>query len=369
MIGSVYAVIMAGGSGERLWPKSRPMLPKQFVTLYGNRSLLQHTYSRMRQWLPAEQICVVVGERHAGLVAQQLPELPAQNMLLEPVPRDTAACAGFAAAWVQKKTEDGVMILLPSDHLILDDASFHKTLGEAVEVARATEGLVTLGIRPTRPETGYGYIEVGEHLLAGEAHRVARFKEKPDLTTAMEFLTTGQFLWNSGIFIWKTAALRQEIERLLPDLAEGLATMDAVPASRFQETMTRLFPSIPKYSIDRGLLERSGQVYVVPAVFGWDDLGSWLSLERIRESDADGNCLNGPVVAESCSNLIVEAGERLMVAFGVQDLVLVDTEDYVLAMHRSKAQEMRSIVEKVKEYERSRKPQIVRPFDAAAAGQ
>ncbi|MFZ5814029.1 MAG: mannose-1-phosphate guanylyltransferase [Bacillota bacterium] len=365
---SVYAVIMAGGSGERLWPKSRHSFPKQFVTLYGNRSLLQHTYDRLRKWLPPDHIGVVAGERHAKLVAEQLPELPAENLLLEPVPRDTAACAGFAAAWVQKQEEEAVMILLPSDHLILDDAAFRHTLDEAVRVALSTDGLVTLGIRPTRPETGYGYIEVGEPLPGREAHRVTRFKEKPNLSTAIEFLTTGRFLWNSGIFIWRAAALRREIARLLPELGEALAAMDPVPRERFQATMARLFPGLPKHSVDRGLLERSDRVFVVPGTFGWDDLGSWLSLERIRQSDANGNCLNGPVVAEECSNLIVEAGERLLVAYGVQDLVLVDAEDYVLAVHRSKAQEMRHIVEKVRAYEQSQTAPEVPPIDAAAAG-
>lgn len=338
---------MAGGRGERFWPLSTPERPKQFLDLTGGGTLIQQTVERLLQVVPARDILVVTSAAHLPLARAQLPNLPGQNFLAEPVGRDTAPCIGLAAVWVERLDPEAAMLVVPADHHIPDRNRFCDQVLAAIDAAESTGGLITLGIRPDRPETGYGYIEVGEPFPAdgGPVHRVRRFSEKPDAVRAAEYLAAGGFLWNAGIFAWKVRTIRSEIAWHLPDLHAGLERLAA--SDNLEELKTRLpdvFPTLPQISIDYGLLERSDRVFVLPCDFGWDDLGSWTALARLRRADRDGNVVSGRVLVEDCANLVVEArGGRLVAALGVRDLVVVETADAVLICAADRAQEVRKL--------------------------
>lgn len=347
MSGRVIAVVMAGGRGERFWPLSTPERPKQFLDLTGGGTLIQQTVERLLQIVPYREILVVTSAAHVDLARAQLPQVPPQNFLVEPVGRDTAPCVGLAAVWIERLDPDAAMLVLPADHYIPDRDRFCERVLDVVEGARRTGGLVTLGIQPDRPETGYGYIEVGEACpeAGGGIHRVRRFVEKPDADQAAAFVASGGFLWNAGIFACTVSAIRSEIAHHLPDLHVGL---EALARSDNLETMSlrlpEVFPRLPKISIDYGVLERSDRVFVVPCDFRWDDLGSWTAVARLRQPDGYGNVVSGAVLVEDCRNLVVEArGGRQVAVLGVRDLVVVETPDAVLICAADRVQEVRKL--------------------------
>jgi len=341
-------VLMAGGRGERFWPRSRPYFPKQFLDMDGTGSLLRNTYERVRRFLPPQDIMVATLAEFRTLTLQELPELPEENLILEPMGRDTAASLGLAALWIEKSAPGAIMLALPADHLILQEDKFRETLNAAIAAAAAEPNLVTLGIHPSRPETGYGYIQVGPvHAVCEKlpVHRVSRFVEKPDLETARRYVDSGNYLWNGGMFAWQVSVFLQEIRSYMPELAEVL---DAIAAAGDHAAMTAalpgLFPSAPKLSVDYGVLERSDRVVVVPAYFGWDDLGSWSTVERVRQKDAQGNVIRGEAVAHDASGLIIEgSSHRLIAAVGVQNLIVVDTDDAILVCAKDRAQDVKKV--------------------------
>lgn len=342
----VRVVLLAGGKGERFWPRSTTDIPKQFLPMAGNKSLLRNTFDRIAGFVPVASIYVTTGARYGGLTRQELPELPAENLILEPEGRDTAPSLGLASLWVEQVDPDAIMVALPADHHIIGEGKFRATLAAAVAAA-ADGGLVTLGVHPTRPETGYGYIQVGD--AVGEhrglpVHRALRFVEKPDARTAERYLASGDYLWNSGMFVWKVSSLRREIARHLPELH---AVLEELAAAGDLEAMRAALPEVfrraPKISIDYGVMEKSDQVYVVPAYFGWDDVGSWSAVERLRPRDEQGNCLTGDVVAYDSRNLIVEGGRRVIATVGVSDLIVVDTDEALLVCHKSRAQDVKKV--------------------------
>lgn len=344
---------MAGGRGERFWPVSTPERPKQFLDLTGGGSLIQQTVDRLLQFVPDRDILVVTSAAHLELARGQLPQVPPQNFIVEPVGRDTAPCIGLAAVWVERLDPDAAMLVVPADHHIPDRERFCELALTAVTGAERTGGLVTLGIWPDRPETGYGYVEVGEACpQAGEGiHRVRRFVEKPDAATAEAYLAAGGFLWNAGIFAWTVGAIRREIARHLPDLHAGLEELAA--SDDLDEMGLRLpglFPRLPKISIDYGLLERSDQVFVLPCDFRWDDLGSWTAVARLRQPDGDGNVVTGAAVVEDCRNLVLEAtGGRLVAVLGLRDVVVVETAYAVLICAADRVQEVRNLAAKAQQ--------------------
>lgn len=344
---------MAGGRGERFWPASTPDRPKQFIDLTGDGTLIQQTVLRLAQIIPFRDIYVVTSAAHVTLARTQLPQIPARNFIVEPEGRDTAVCIGLAAVWLERLDPDAVMLAVPADHFIPDADHFCDIAVSALQHAAQTEGLVTLGIRPDRPETGYGYIQMGApcgDAASAQVYQAQRFVEKPDLPTAQNYLASGQYLWNSGMFAWTVKAIRREIARHLPVLHEGLEALAAAPSpSELMSLLPEVFTRLPKISIDYGVMERSDCVYVIPSDFRWDDLGSWTAVARLREGDAHGNVTSGLVLTEDCRNLVVESKGRLVATLGVSDLVVVETEDAVLVCARDRVQDIRRLATKAQE--------------------
>ncbi|MBX6378519.1 MAG: mannose-1-phosphate guanylyltransferase [Clostridia bacterium] len=357
----VHVLIMAGGRGERFWPRSRRSLPKQFLRLCGEGTLLQETFRRARRLVPPERILVATPAPYAALARQQLPDLPADNLVLEPVGRDTAPCIGLAALFVERADPAATLLVLPADHVIAGEERFLSTLAAAAAVASGGRHLVTIGIPPTRPETGYGYIRCGRRL--GEVHglpvwAVDRFVEKPDRQRAEAFLAEGGYLWNSGLFAWRANTLRALIAHHLPWLHEGLERIaPALGTPRQAEVIAAAFADFPSISVDYGLMERASDVVVLPGGFGWDDVGTWGALERVYQQDADGNVTNGHVVAvdtEACVLVGADDGDgsaelkRLLVTFGVRGLVVVDTPDVVLVADKARTANLKALIEELR---------------------
>jgi mannose-1-phosphate guanylyltransferase len=348
-----YAVIMAGGRGERFWPKSRQELPKQFLQLLGNRTMLQKTVDRLQRLVEPEQIYIVTGKVYYDLVRDQVPEVPVENLILEPVGRDTAAAIGLSALAISRRDPSGVMIVLPADHYIADEKHFCEVLESAVAVATPGNALVTLGITPNRPETGFGYIAHGRQkdMVAGNpVYLVDRFAEKPDYQRALEYLANGNYYWNSGIFIWRASLILQEIERRLPELHAGLQQIaGAFGTGDYEATLLKIFTDLPKISIDYGVMEQAGNVLVLPGDFGWDDVGSWTALESYKEKDARGNCLEGRGVLVDTQNTLVFASDKVVATLGVADLIVVEGRDSILICHKEHAQQIKKVISALQE--------------------
>ncbi len=353
MFPNFHAVIMAGGSGTRLWPLSRRRRPKHLLALLESATLFQGTVARLQGMFPAERVWVVTVRDQADALQAQAPAIPAENYLPEPAPRGTASVVGLAAVALQKRDPQAVMAVLPSDHYIRNVARFHRLLEAAYLLAQ--EGfLVTLGITPTYPATGYGYIQRGEPLgvYAGlEAYRVLRFKEKPDQATAEAMLAQGGHSWNSGMFVWRVDAILAEIRRQMPDLAAALDEIAAVWGTPQQEAvLSRVWPTLRTETVDYGVMEGAQQVAVIPAEgLGWSDVGSWESLFDLLEADAEGNILRGGVHVDvdAHNNLVfVQDGhqEKLVAVLGVENMVIVETEDALLVCPREQSQRVKEIV-------------------------
>lgn len=344
-----YAVIMAGGSGTRFWPLSRASRPKQLLPLGpGGETLIQATVRRIRRIVAADRIYIATSEPLAEATAAQLPDIPRSHILAEPVGRNTAPCVGWAAAHVYKDDPDAVLAVLPADPHIGDEDAFLRTLGRALDSAVGGR-LVTVGVQPTRAETGYGYVEVGAALSEG-VHRVERFVEKPDRERAEQFLQSGRFLWNSGMFFFRADAVLREIDAQLPELAALLHDFQAAPADQAGHLIRTRYGSLPKISIDHGVMEKASDVAVVPGSFGWADIGSWTSAWELAEKDGAGNALPRHAIAIDSTGCYAQApSDKVVALVGVHDLVVVDTADALLVMPRERAQDVRAIVETLRE--------------------
>jgi mannose-1-phosphate guanylyltransferase len=348
---SLYAVIMAGGKGTRFWPRSREKMPKHLLDIEGRKSLLEETVQRVKPLVPAERTLIVTGRNHAVPLIRLLPEIPRENIIVEPVGRNTAACIGLAALHIRKRSRDAIMLILPSDHRITDKVRFRRTLREAAVMADSGECLVTIGIRPSGPETGYGYIERGGAILKkgdSKVYRVSSIREKPDIAQARKFLKSGGFLWNSGVFVWKASTILKQIDRFLPQLFEGLLKIEkAIGGKREEEVMKKIYPSLPSVSIDYGVMEKADNVLVIPGDFGWSDLGSWDSLWDVSKKDENKNAARGRFIGIDACNSLVYSPEKLVAVVGVSDILVVDTKDALLICRRGRSQDVRSVVEKV----------------------
>ncbi len=345
----VFAVIMAGGSGTRFWPLSRSAWPKQFLALAGgNESLLQQTVRRLAGVVPSNRVIVVTSEQHAQATREQLPDLPPDNVLAEPQGRNTAPCVAWAAAHVSARSAKAVMAVLPADPHIGDEPAYRKVLQQAIEAAR-DGGMVTIGVTPTRPETGYGYIEVGEPLGAG-VRRVQHFFEKPDLPRAQRFLADGNFLWNSGMFFFRADVVLGEFERQLPDIyAFANECRKRLKTGPDLEFVRASYAGLTSISIDHGIMEKAGDLRVVPGSFGWYDIGSWTTAYELAPKDAQKNAVRAEVsLVESEGCYVRGEPGKLIALIGVHDLVVVDTEDALLIMPRDRAQDVRRVVEDLK---------------------
>lgn len=359
---SLYAVIMAGGVGSRFWPRSRRSHPKQFLDVFGDASLIQNTFGRLQPLVEPERVLVVTNADYVGKTQEHLPAVPAANILGEPVARNTAPCIALAAAKLVAEDPDATMVVLPADHVITNVQRFHEVLAVAVEAAQTeTAGgghpLVTIGIRPTHPETGYGYIQfdadgdrdgVADDLAeAPRAHQVLTFAEKPDLRTAERFLDAGDFLWNSGMFVWRADAILAAFERHLPEVHRLFAPLaDAFGTEAEAEAIAGAYERSPKISIDYGILERAGDVRVVPGSFGWSDVGDWRAVHELADKDEAGNRAEGNVILQDTARSFARsADDRLLVLVGMTDAVVVDTGDAVLVCHREEAQKVKDVVD------------------------
>jgi mannose-1-phosphate guanylyltransferase len=345
-------LIMAGGKGERFWPKSRARHPKQLLNLTGNGSMIQETVRRITPIVPTDNIYIITGALYAGPIQQQVPEIPRENIIIEPEGRNTAPCIGLAALMIGRKDPDGVMAVLASDHLINDAAGFRRLLQQGAGVAEKTDGIVTLGIKPDRPETGYGYIKLGQPAPGfSDVFKVERFTEKPYYETAVEFLANGKYLWNSGMFIWKLATIRRLIAEFMPDLHQGLEIIgQALETPESNAILGREFAKFEKISIDYGIMERAPQVYVLTADIGWDDVGSWTAIERIKAKDAMGNIIaKSNTALVDVKDCIIEAdGEKLIAAIGIKNMIYVETADAVLICPKNRAQDIKLILDKLR---------------------
>src|SRR5262245_31914685 len=320
---SRYVVVMAGGSGTRFWPKSRAHHPKQFLAIGSDRSLLRETVERVAASVGHERVLVVTGAAHAQHATSALPELPRENILVEPEGRNTAPCIGWATRTILSRDPSARIAVLPADHYIGDVAGFRAHLDAAF--AAASDRIVLFGIVPTHPETGYGYIRRGD-LISDNLHKVARFVEKPNRPTAEGYLAERTYLWNSGMFVFPAAVMASEIERLLPELHEGLLKLE-----KNRGAIGALYPTLPSISIDYGVMEKSERIAVMPAEFGWSDVGSWDAAMEINAADADGNVLIGDAIALDSKRSMADAKTgRIVALVGVEDLIVVDTEDAVL---------------------------------------
>lgn len=345
----MFAVIMAGGKGARFWPRSRERMPKHLLDILGERTIIRETVDRIRPLVPSERTLIVTGRSHAAELIRQLPEIPAENILIEPVGRNTAPCIGLAALHIRQRVPDAVMLVLPSDHRIGDEIAFRRALAEACKAAADGSPLVTIGIRPTGPETGYGYIEQGDPFPAGNGekiYRVRSIREKPPLEQAREFLRQGGFCWNSGMFVWKTSTILTAIERLLPELHEGLMKIDeALGTEREEEIVGEVYAAQKSVSIDYGVMEKAEDVLVVPGEFGWSDLGSWDALWEVSGKDENGNAVRGPFIGIEAGASLVHSPKKLVALVGVRDLLVVETDDALLICRRNRSQDVRKVVE------------------------
>jgi mannose-1-phosphate guanylyltransferase len=338
-----FALILAGGGGTRLWPASRRSRPKQLLTLGGSESLLAGTFSRVSRILGAEHTLIVTAADQADAVRRALPELPPDNLVVEPAARNTGPAVGLGAVAVARRAGDNARLaILPSDAFIADQPEFAKVMGAALE--HAGETIVTIGIKPTRPETGYGYLQRGAEVRGG-VYEVARFVEKPDAETAVRYLAAGDYWWNSGMFFFTAGRLFDEAKVHMPDLAAILGEIreSAHPAA----TAEARYPASPKISIDYGIMEKASGIRVVPGNFGWNDVGSWSALSDIRDKDKAGNVVSGDVILSAVSGSVVvsEPGAPLVGVVGVDDLVVVATKDAVLVVRKDRAQEVRAVVD------------------------
>ena len=344
------ALIMAGGRGERFWPKSRKSLPKQFLSLTDDgKTMIQLTVERILPLVKMEDIYISTNRDYKELVRQQLPEIPEENILCEPVGRNTAPCIGLGAVHMRKKYEDAVMYVLPSDHLIKYTSIFLSTLTDAGEVAEQGENLVTLGITPDCPETGYGYIKFLPDQMLGRAFEVDRFVEKPDLETAKEYVASEQYLWNSGMFIWKVSTILKNLETYLPETYEGLNRIaDAIGTEEEELVLEKEFSVFQSESIDYGIMEKAKNIYILSGSFGWDDVGSWLAVGRIKKSNEFGNVINGNAVTVDTKNCIIQGGKKLIATVGIEDIIVVDTEDALLICEKDSAGNIKKVLENLK---------------------
>jgi len=341
-----YAVIMAGGVGTRFWPHSRRRRPKQFLAVRGRSSLLQDTARRLRGLVPWSRIVVVAPRELAALIRQQLPALPRANLVIEPAPRGTAACLAVVAAAIARRDPEAAMAVFPADHVIAPVGRFQRCVRRGFETAETQDCLVTFGIPPTGPETGYGYVETGQRLRRGtpRVDWVARFVEKPDRATAQRFVDSGRHLWNSGMFVWRVAVLQTGLARHAPALGRIVEQFtrgrraDAAAARR-------AYHRLKSVSIDVALLERGERVAVVVATFDWSDVGSWAAMAPLWGTDATGNAQRGRVLMIDCRDTVVYGATRLVSVLGARDLIVVDSPDAVLVCAGNRAQEVRRIVE------------------------
>lgn len=350
---SWYAVIMAGGRGERFWPQSRLDRPKHLLPIVGREPMLRQTVDRILPLIPAERVIIITNAEQREAVANCCDHLPDRNIVAEPVGRDTAPAVALAMALVKQRDPGGRFAILPADHVIHDEDEFRRVVARALKAAAEEDGIVTIGVQPTSPATGYGYIHRGEALAEVEGETVfavKSFKEKPDLDTARRYLDSGEYYWNAGMFFWSVSTIERALERCAPELHEGMAKVEhgLQAGEDLTSLLAAVYPSLVKISIDFAVLEKAETVRVIPASFDWDDVGEWPAVARHCDADADGNVARGLALLEKSSNsLVVSSEDHLVAVLGVEDLIVVHTADATLVCPKGKAQAIKEMVRKI----------------------
>jgi len=351
---TIFVVIMAGGAGTRFWPKSRVKNPKQFLKLLGKASLLKDTVRRALMLVEPNCCFVVTNKQYVDQVSDSIPDVPMQNIIFEPENRDTAPCIGLTAVKLSKIDSDGIMVVLPSDHFIGHEQVFVETLRTAAAFADRSDYLMTLGIHPTAPQTGYGYICCGE-LLSDEGkcpvYKVHSFTEKPDRIRALNFIRQGNYLWNSGIFVWKISSILKALDNYLPELFRKLKEIEpAIGTPEEESVLEREYLQFPKVSIDYGIMEKAPNIGTIKGGFVWDDVGSWSVLEKYLPKDERNNTLNGGKhISVDSRGCIIDSEAKLIATIGVEDLIIIQSEDVMLVCRKDRDQEVKKLVEKLKD--------------------
>lgn len=347
-----YVAIIAGGIGSRFWPKSRIGYPKQFLDILNTgKTLIQYTFERFAQFIPKENIFIVTSCEYEQLVLEQLPEIGIENIVSEPSRKNTAPCIAYISFKVQITNPNATLIIAPADHLILDNAAFEQTCQNAVHFVENNNALVTLGIKPTYPNTGYGYIQYETDAVQESVYKVKTFTEKPNLELAKTFLASGDFLWNAGIFIWKVSTIIKSFENHQPEIFEIFSTeKDKFNTNEEKAAIERLYPLCSSISIDYAIMEKADNVYVIPSSFGWSDLGTWASAYDNLEKDYYGNAIAGDkvMVIDLTQSIISAPHDKLLVLQGLNDFIVVDTKDVLLICRKEKEQEIKGYVAEVK---------------------
>lgn len=348
----MYALILAGGIGSRLWPRSRQNMPKQLLDIVAKNTMLQETFVRISPLIPAENIFIVANDTYAPIVRKQIPVLPKANVINEPAGHGTAPCIGLSALYLKQMASDGVMASLHADHLIEDAPAFRRALQAAAKVAEENY-LVTLGIEPDQPDISYGYIQRGEPLATVNDHqvyRVEKFTEKPDEATAQKFLESGQYYWNSGIFVWKISVILREIELHLPYLYEKLMSIEqAIGTPQERQVLEEIWATVENETIDVGIMEKAEEVAVIPMDIGWSDVGSWATLTDILPRDREDNVVvGGEHIGVDTTGSLLYGTKRLIATVGLKDMIVVDTDDVVLVCPKDRAQDVKDLVTKLR---------------------
>lgn len=324
-------------------------MPKQLLNIFGTNTMIQETIERLDGIVPEENILIVTNKVQKDEIIRQLPNIPQENIIEEPFGRNTAACIGLASVIVKSKSQDAVTLILPADHIIRDIEDYHKTLREAAMYAHKSKGLVTIGIKPTRPETGYGYIQMEEDEVENNIHKVYTFAEKPNYATAVRFLESGDFYWNSGMFIWHVDAILSEIEKYMPDLHEGLQElMPSINTPEFNTTLGNVYGKLRNISIDYGIMEKSKNVFLIKGEFSWSDVGSWEEVYQLSEKDDNGNASMGNVFTEMTVDSYIYSPDKFTSVIGVENLIIINTDDALLVCRRDKSQDVKKIVDHLK---------------------
>lgn len=347
-----YVAIMAGGIGSRFWPMSRTSYPKQFLDILNTgRTLIQSTHDRFKKFIPLENIYVVTSEEYVEIVRDQLPEIPAKNIVAEPSRKNTAPCIAYISYKLQQLNEKGTLICAPADHIILDDTAFTKVCLEAMSFVKAHKALITLGIKPSHPNTGYGYIQFEQQPASDNVYKVKTFTEKPNSELAKTFVSSGEFLWNAGIFVWQVNNIVAAFEKHLPELAEIFeAEKTLFNTEKEKSAIEKIYPLCTNVSIDYAVMEKAENVYIIPSSFGWSDLGTWNSAHENMEKDYLGNAVSGSevMVIDATHNMVHVPNNKLVLLQGLNDYIIVDTEDVLMICKKEKEQEIKQYVAEIK---------------------
>jgi mannose-1-phosphate guanylyltransferase len=358
---NAYAVILAGGGGTRLWPKSRKKLPKHLLKLFGKETLLRAAYDRLKPIFPREKIFIVSLWEYRDLVCEQLTDFPKENIIIEPEAKNTALAIGTAAAYIYKENPEAIMINLPADSTILEEEKFQKTVLQAINVASKGEHIVTIGIRPTFPHTGLGYIRIGDELddfKRGAAFKCKGFKEKPNLVTAQSFVATGRYLWNAGMYCFSVKTILEAFKKHSPSVNKSVQKiLEAIDTPEEKKVLAEVYEKASTLQIDTEVSEKADNIVVVPGDFTWSDVGDWNAVYDIQKKDRDKNVIIDPesdFVGIDTKNSLIQANGRLIVTIGLENMVVVDTKDALLICPKDRTQDVKKVVEKLKEEKKDR---------------